>query len=179
MANKALTVLLLLALVSVPAASQELFVAVGNGGDASEVIADLGKCHVFAYTNHEYTDWRDTEQYLYGAGVKHDLGLVSVHAGLAVINDKITTHEYKTIEKQLVKVSRVTLDETKVQLLIGVAVSKQAGKSTYYLDCIWLCGPKAEARYGYRVADTVFTISYVYAPEMQVGGVKVGVAAPI
>lgn len=179
MINKAIKVLLILILsLAAPAAGKELFVA--TDGTGSEVVADLDKYDVIIYTSHDKSDWLDVDQYVFGFGYQKYFGSVAFHAGLALVNDKETEYwiEEGKDGKPVMR-SRVALDETKIEPIVGASASKQIGKSTFYVDCFSIRGLKVEARYSYRIGETDFTVSYVYAPNMQIGGVRVGIAAPI
>lgn len=178
MAKKVITILLIVVCLAAPAAGKELFVA--TDGTGSEIIADLGKYDTIIYTSHDKSDWLDVDQYVFGFGYQKNFGSVAIHAGLALVNDKETVYWIEEgKEGKPVKRSRVALDETKIEPIVGASASKQIGKSTFYIDCFSIRGLKAEARYSYRIGETDFTVSYVYAPNMQIGGVRVGIAAPI
>lgn len=178
MAKKVITILLIVVCLAAPAAGKELFVA--TDGTGSEVVADLDKYDVIIYTSHDKSDWLDVDQYVFGFGYQKYFDSVAFHAGLALVNDKETEYwiEEGKDGKPVMR-SRVAVNETKVEPAVGVSASKQIGKNTFYIDCFSIRGLKAEARYSYRIDNTDFTVSYVYAPEMEIGGLKVGISAPL
>lgn len=180
MAKKLILLLITLAILTLPASGKDM--AFLTRGSDHELVVDLDRYFISIYSYVDYQPLLETKQYLFSGGLKRELSFLTAHAGLAVIEDQITTYWFEDTngDGKPEKLSSGPRENYRLRPLLGVSATKSIGKSTLTVD--YFCvgeSTKCGAMYKRQISDVSLAVSYIYSPDLEIGAVRVGFSAPL